>query len=171
MKYIFMTIMATALGTGTVWAQDSTRKREVNITSAFKPSLKEAAKINFNATPPTVDTSRPRLNYSIPNQNLAFAFQPGTLKPLALDVDSGGKWSNESYVKAGYGNFKSPLLQAGISLGDGENLGLNIYAKHNSSKGKIPLQEYSNSAVDFNAFMKKTSNMQRNARFVVFQDQ
>jgi hypothetical protein len=171
MKYIFITITATALGMGTAWAQDSTRKREVNITSAFKPSLKEAAKINFNATPPTADTSRPRLNYSIPNQNLAFAFQPGTLKPLALDVDSGGKWSNESYVKAGYGNFKSPLLQAGISLGDGENLGLNIYAKHNSSKGKIPLQEYSNSAVDFNAFMKNARNMQWNARFGGFQEQ
>ena len=62
-------------------AQDSTKKKEVNITSAFKPTLKEAAKINMNATPPAADTTRPRLQYNIPNQNLAFAFQPGSLKP------------------------------------------------------------------------------------------
>src|SRR5690349_18362084 len=84
-------------------AQDSTiRKREVSVTSTFKPSLKEAAKININATPPIPDTSRPRLQYMIPNQNLAFAFQPGSLKPLALQVDTGGRWDNDSYIKAGF---------------------------------------------------------------------
>src|SRR5688572_10026655 len=106
-------------------AQDSTKKKEVNITSAFKPTLKEAAKINMNATPPLADTTRPRLQYAIPNQNLLFAFQPGSLKPLALDVDTGGRWNNDSYVKLGYGNFSSPFLQAGFSAGDGRNTGLN----------------------------------------------
>jgi hypothetical protein len=78
------------IGAG-VAAQDTTGKK-VKITSSFKPVLKEAAKINFNASPAIVDTSRPRLQYNIPNQNLAFAFQPGTLRPLALGVDSGGAW-------------------------------------------------------------------------------
>src|ERR1700694_2066855 len=98
-------------------AQDSSRKREVNITSSFKPVLKDAAKINFNATPPTADTSRPRLQYTIPNQNLAFGFQPGSLKPLALQVDTGGKWDNLSYVKLGYGSLKTPFAPAGVSFG------------------------------------------------------
>ena len=150
--------------------QDTTRKKEVNITSTFKPTLKEAAKINFNAAPPTADTSRPRLQYNIPNQNLALAFQPGSLKPLALQVDTGGKWENESYVKIGYGNFKSPFAQAGVSFGDGKNLGLNIYAKHSSSKGEIPFQEYSNSAVDLSAYFKTSKNLEWNARFGGFQE-
>jgi hypothetical protein len=52
-------------------AQDTTiKKREVSVTSTFKPSLKEAAKININATPPTPDSTRPKLQYAIPNQNL-----------------------------------------------------------------------------------------------------
>ena len=151
-------------------AQDTSGKKQVNITSTFKPTLKEAAKINFNPTPLTSDTSKPRLQYSIPNQNLALAFTPGSLKPLALQVDSGGKWENESYVKIGYGNLKSPYIRAGVSFGDGRNTGLNLYAKHNSSKGKIPYQDYSNSAVDARAFFKNSKNMEWNVRFGALQE-
>ena len=144
-------------------AQDTIRKREVNITSTFKPSLKEAAKININAAPPVADTSRPKLQYNIPNQNLSFLFQPGVLKPLALDVDSGGRWPNDNYVKLGYGNFKTPFAQAGFSLGDGINKGVNLYAKHFSSKGKIELQEMSHTNIDLKAFFKTSGNLEWNA--------
>ena len=164
MKYPILSAIFFSIGTMAL-AQDSTKAKEVNVTSQFKPTLKEAAKINFNATPPAADTTRPRLQYSIPNQNLALGFQPGSLKPLALEVDSGGNWRNESYIKIGYGNFKSPLVQAGVSFGDGKNLGLNIYAKHNAAKGDIPYQDYSNSEVDFNAFLKSAKNLQWNVRF------
>ena len=71
--------------------QDTTKKKgTVDITSAFKPVLKESAKINFNASPAVNDTTKPRLNYDIPNQNLLFGYTPGSLRPLALDIDSGG---------------------------------------------------------------------------------
>lgn len=169
MKYSIL--LAIVLVTGIVSsAQDTTKSKEVNVTSQFKPTLKEAAKINFNATPPAADTSRPRLQYNIPNQNLALGFTPGSLKPLALEVDSGGKWENESYVKIGYGNFKTPFAQAGISFGDGRNAGLNLYAKHSSSKGDIPYQDYSSSQVDANAFIKSAKNLQWNVRFGGQQD-
>jgi hypothetical protein len=164
MKYsiVLTTVLALSIVAS---AQDSTKNKEVNVTSQFKPTLKEAAKINFNATPPSADTSRPRLQYNIPNQNLSLGFQPGSLKPLALEVDSGGRWGNESYIKVGYGNFKSPFVQAGVSFGDGKNAGLNIYAKHNSSQGEITLQDYSNSEVDLNAYLKSAKNLQWNVRF------
>src|SRR6476659_5488547 len=115
-----------------VQAQDTpTRKpRTVQVTSTFKPVLKDAAKINFNATPPTADTSRPRLKYDVPNQNLLFAYQPGSLKPLALAIDTSGYFINHNYVKVGYGSLKTPYVEAGISIGDGKTAGLNIYAKH-----------------------------------------
>jgi hypothetical protein len=164
MKYSIL--LAIVLATGIVSsAQDTTKSKEVNVTSQFKPTLKEAAKINFNATPPAADTTRPRLQYNIPNQNLALGFTPGSLKPLALEVDSGRRWGNESYVKIGYGNFKTPFAQAGISFGDGRNAGINFYAKHSSSKGNIPYQDYSSSQVDANAFIKSAKNLQWNVRF------
>jgi hypothetical protein len=169
MKYSILLILASVVAiVGS--AQDSSRGKEVNVTSQFKPTLKDAAKINFNASPPAADTTRPKLQYSIPNQNLALGFQPGSLKPLALEVDSGGRWGNESYVKLGYGNFNTPFLQAGVSFGDGKNVGLNVYAKHNSSKGDIPHQEYSNSEVEANAFFKSAKNLEWNVRFGGQQD-
>ena len=144
-----------------VSAQDTIRK--VKITSAFKPVLKEAAKINFNASAALNDTSKPRLQYSIPNQNLNFAFQPGTLRPLALAVDTGANWTNESYVKAGFGNFSTPFVQLGLSVGDGKAAGINLYGRHISSNGKRDFQDYANTNAELNAFFK-AGNIEWSAR-------
>jgi hypothetical protein len=158
-------IIGVVLFSVSVKAQDTTRKRTVQVTSQFKPVLKDAAKINLNASPPTADTTRPRLQYQIPNQNLQFVYQPGMLKPLALDIDTGGRWNNESYVKAGYGSFKTPYLQAGLSIGDGKTVGLNGYAKHTSSEGKLPFQKYSATEFDAAAFFQTAKSLEWNARF------
>src|SRR4026207_2449935 len=47
----------------TMYAQkeDPSKIKAVDITSNFKPVLREAAKINFNATPPSADTVKPKL--------------------------------------------------------------------------------------------------------------
>lgn len=153
-----------------VAAQDTTRKREVNVTSTFKPVLKEAAKINFSATPPAVDTTRPSLNYRVPNQNLSFQFQPGSLRPLALQVDTGGRWNNESFVKAGFGNLSTPYAQVGLSLGDGKTAGLNLYGKHTSSNGKLPFQNYRHTHADARAFLQTGNNLEWNGRFGIVQE-
>ena len=67
-------------------AQDTTRT--INITSTYKPVLREPAKVQFNAAPPVADSSRPVLNYSIPAENLFFSYQPADLTPSALTPDS-----------------------------------------------------------------------------------
>ncbi len=155
---------------GILFGQDSIRKREVSVTSTFKPVLKEAAKINFNATPPTADTTRPRLQYSIPNQNLVLGYLPGTLKPLALGADTGGRWDNWNYAKIGYGSLNTPYFETGLSLGDGNTAGLNIYGKHISSKGKIEHQDYSNTAVELNGFLKAGKNIELFGRMIGKED-
>jgi len=67
-------------------AQDTTKRKTIEITSSFKPVLREAVKINFNAAPPQADTSRPRLNYNIPAQYLFLMYQPGEMKPVAFQA-------------------------------------------------------------------------------------
>jgi hypothetical protein len=148
-----------------VFAQDSSKKREVQVTSSFKPVLKEAAKINFNASPPDVDTAKPRLRYDIPNQNLLFAYQPGSLKPLALATDTSGKWVNHNYIKLGYGSLNTPYFEAGLSLGNGNSAGLNAYGQHVSSKGKIKYQDYTHTSVDLNGFLHPSGNIELTGRF------
>jgi len=148
---------------GISYSQDTTKKKAVEIVSGFKPVLKESAKINFNATPPSADTSKPKLKYDIPNQNLLLPYQPGTLKPLALDIDSGGRFDNSSYVKAGFGSLRTPYIQAGVSFGDGKTAGLNIFAKHVASESKREFQKFSNTDIKLSGFFKSGNNMEWNA--------
>lgn len=154
------------------YAQQDTAKKKgtVDITSAFKPVLKESAKINFNASPAANDTTKPRLSYEIPNQNLLFAYTPGSLRPLALEIDSGGFWDLNSYIKAGFGSLKTPFVQAGFTFGDGKTAGLNIYAKHISSSGKILYQDYRNTNVDLKGFFQTSKNLEWNAQLGMRQD-
>src|SRR5580692_1429590 len=89
-------------------AQHSTKRRAIAISSVFKPVLREASKINFTASPPISDTARPRLSYNIPSQYLFLTYQPGELKPVALQGDSSLEWQNVNYIKAGVGNVHLP---------------------------------------------------------------
>jgi hypothetical protein len=145
------------------FAQIDTTGKGIKIVSTFKPVLREAAKINFNATPPVADTTKAKLNYDIPNQNLLFAYQPGSLKPLALDIDSAGIFDNSSYVKAGFGSLRTPFVQAGISFGDGKTAGLNIYAKHVGSDGKRDFQKFTNTDLKMAGYFKSGNNLQWDA--------
>ena len=77
-------------------AQDTTKRRTIDITSSFKPVLREAVKINFNAAPPVADTSRPKLSYSIPAQFLFLSYQPAEMKPEALKAASLPPWPNNN---------------------------------------------------------------------------
>jgi hypothetical protein len=160
------------LSFGISYSQQDTAKKKgtVDITSAFKPVLKESAKINFNASPAVNDTTKPKLNYDIPNQNLLLGYAPGSLRPLALDIDSGGVWDLSSYIKAGFGSLKTPYVQAGFSFGDGNTAGLNIYARHISSSGKIDYQDYRNTNVDLKGFFQTSKNLEWNAQLGMRQD-
>ncbi len=142
----------------TVWlpAQDTTKTQTVNISSAFRPVLKNAVKLNFTASPPAPDDTRPNLAYNIPVQNLYFNLQPVSLKPLALQIDSAGQAHNSNYVKLGYGNFSTPLVDAGFTLGDGKKTNFNLFATHLAQKGNLRAQRFSNTA--FSAHLNTVLN-------------
>lgn len=122
--------------------KDTTKPGELTITSSFKPSLRSAAKINFNATTPDLDTTKLSLNYNIPAQNLFFSYQPVAIKPLSLSADSSFEWQNQQYIKAGFGNYSTPYVETGLAFGHPNNTLLNIKANYVSSKGNIAFQEF-----------------------------
>src|SRR5450432_3541064 len=130
------------------FSQDTAAKRRsIDITSSFKPVLREAVKINFNAAAPVVDTSKPKLTYAIPQQNLLLGYLPAQLKPVALQIDTANIWKYSNYIKAGVGNVHIPYVQAGFSFGDGKNSFFNIFAKEYTSKGKLLFQKNNYTAV------------------------
>src|ERR1700761_223540 len=135
--FFFVALGLCCISTG-LHAQDTARRKTIDITSSFKPVLRDAVKINFNAAPPALDTSRPRLAYNIPAQYLFLNYQPGEMKPVALQRDSINPWTNYSYIKVGVGNIHIPYLRSGFSFGDGRTTFLNITANELNSKGSLP---------------------------------
>jgi hypothetical protein len=146
-------------------AQDPAKKKTIEITSTFKPVLREAVKINFNAAPPVVDTDKAALRYQIPAQNLLFGYQPSPLNPVALEVDSSSSWEHSNYVKVGVGNVYIPFLQAGFSFGNETNAFYNVFANHFSSKGSLPFQKNNQTAVGLNGTIRTSKNLEWTGKF------
>lgn len=145
------------------FAQDTTKRRTIDITSTFKPVLREASKLNFQASPVIGDTSKPKLTYNIPAENLLFAYQPAELKALALTSDSLTDWGYSNFIKVGFGNVHQPYVKAGFSFGDGENSFINIFADHFTSKGDLRFQKNSLTKVGAALTYKTPRNLEWNA--------
>ncbi len=126
-----------------LWSQRSRRDTtgSVDIVSSFKPILRDPVKIQFAAQPPVADTTRVKLNYRIPSQELSISYQPGSLKPLAYQSDSNHGFSPAQFVKLGYGNLRNPY--ASVAMEFGNKFPVRLYADHRSASGKLPFQDYS----------------------------
>ena len=122
---------------------DTSRRQTIEITSSYKPVLRNTVKINLYASPITADTSRPRLTYNIPPQNLFFTYQPVSLKPLALDADTTLQLGDRNQLKVGFGSFTTPYVAGAFSFGDGKKNLLNVYGNYISSRGSIKNQDFS----------------------------
>ncbi len=142
-KYLIAVVFITTVFSA--FAQKDTLKKgtTIDITSSYKPVLRNAVKINFSASHINADTSKPKMFYTVPAQNLFYSYQPVSLKPLALQQDTNLNLGQRNYLKAGFGNFSTPYVAAGFSFGDGKTSLLNLYADYISSKGKIKYQDYS----------------------------
>ena len=159
-KSFFVSVCMLLLLKTTVHAQDTSKRKTIDITSTFKPVLRDAVKINFQAAPPLSDTSRPKLSYNIPSQYLFLNYQPTELKPVALQVDSTLSWENSNYIKAGFGNVHQPYIQTGFSFGDGKNTFFNIYADEFASKGNLTYQKNNFTKVAVTGTVKTQNNLE-----------
>ncbi len=122
--------------------RDTARKQTIDITSSYKPVLRNSVKVNFSAANLPADTFRRVGPYLVPPQNLFYTYQPVSLKPLALSQDTLLEMGIRNYLKAGVGNLSTPYVNAGFSFGDGKTSLVNLYADFISSKGKIDNQDY-----------------------------
>ena len=147
----------------TAHAQDSTKRKTINITSTFKPALKNTSKLNFNAEAPLIDTTRPELKYNLPVQfSFSLSYQATGLNPVALPADSIKTWNNDNYVKVGIGNIHLPYVQAGLSFGDRKNSFFNVFAEGYASKGNLPDQENNLFDASVSGTIKAANNLEWN---------
>lgn len=99
---------------------DTMITKTVVITSSFKPSLQNAAKINFTAAAILFDSTKLSLVYKIPSSNLFFSYQPISVSPLAMPIDSAKPWKNNHVLKLGLGNLSGVLVDGRFSFGEGK---------------------------------------------------
>jgi hypothetical protein len=85
--HCLLLIACCLLSVATFAQKDTTKKgTTIDITSSYKPVLRNAVKINFAASQLNADTSKPKMNYVVPAQNLFYSYQPISLKPLACVI-------------------------------------------------------------------------------------
>src|SRR4029079_7442117 len=140
---VVMTFLSCFSVTAAYAQRDTSGRPTIEITSSYKPVLRNSVKINLYASPLTADTTRPRLAYNIPPQNLFFAYQPVSLKPLALDADTTLQLGERNQLKVGFGSFTTPYVAGAFSFGDGKKNLLNVYGNYISSRGNIDNQDFS----------------------------
>ena len=112
LRHIVITILFCFSFNAATAQADTSRRQTIEITSSYKPVLRNTVKINLYASPLTADTARPRLAYNIPPQNLFFSYQPVSLKPLALDADTSLQLGERNQLKVGIGSFTTPYVSA-----------------------------------------------------------
>ncbi len=140
---IVMALFVFSLSYPVFGQRDTGRRQVVDITSSYKPVLRSISKLSITASQLQADTSKPRLVYAIPSQNLFYTYQPVSLRPLAYEQDSLMQLGIRNYVKLGIGNYSTPLVSAGLGFGDGKISLMNVYADYISSRGRIKYQDYS----------------------------
>jgi len=139
---------------------DTSAPKTVIITSAFKPSLQYAAKINFTAATEVIDSTKVSISYKVPSSNLFFSYQPISIQPLALPADSIKEWVNHQRIKIGAGNLNSIYGEGKFSIGDGKKSITSIQADYITSKSTIFAQQYSKLNFDILSILNTSNDIE-----------
>ncbi len=119
---------------------DSLPEKVVTILSAFKPQLKNIAKIDFVTASERNDTGSVRLDYQVPSQNLSFQYRPIPLVPRSFKMDSVALLQNNTTLRFGYGNYFHHLIELDNYFIDKYNNTHSFNINNESIKGDHHLQ-------------------------------
>lgn len=125
---------------------DRNRKEEINITSAFKPSIVRTGKIEFRGDPPLQDTSSYIFRYTQTPFNFKTLIGPLEVKPLAFKSETENSNGESFFARIGYGNLQNPLASVTYASKQSQKQ-FSVHGEHVSAKGELNNQEYSNSSV------------------------
>lgn len=135
------------------FAQPVSGVKSVDIISNYKPVIRKFTKFQFLPNLPASDTSRLSLRYSIPAQSWQSDFILQPVLPLAYQKDSSVP-SSSVYIKAGFGNFRSPYLRAHLSGSSPQSHGYSFTGFHQSARGSQNYQQFVQSGMTATGFKK-----------------
>ena len=121
---------------------DTIPEKEVSIISAFKPQLKNIAKLNFTKATNKIDTSTTVLNYQVPTQNLSFQYRPISLIPRSYKEKETSFPVNTTNLKVGFGNYNNQFFEATYNAMDENKHSHAFEASFETSNGIQYLQQF-----------------------------
>ncbi len=137
---------------------DSIPEKVVTIISAFKPQLKNVAKIGFLNATALVDTNSVLLSYQVPSQNLSFQYQPIALVPRAIKIDSVNAIKKSANVKIGVGNYFNQFRQLEGSIVDQKAQAHHLSILNESIAGPHPIQKWNSIGLNYNGSLSMNKN-------------
>ena len=137
---------------------DTVPEKVVSILSAFKPQLKNVAKISFTSATAQNDTSTLQIDYYIPSQNLSFLYQPVALVPRSYKSYPTEVLRNLATLKVGYGNNLHQLIDLNTTLLDNQSHLHSVGIKYESSQGVLHLQSTRDFGINYLSDLKINNN-------------
>jgi len=137
---------------------DTVPEKEVSIISAFKPQLKNIAKLNFTKASNKTDTSTTVLNYQVPTQNLSFQYRPISLIPRSFKEKETTFPVNSTHLKLGFGNYNSQFFEANYNAMDENNHSHAFDASFETSNGIQYLQQFNHKNFAYIGNIKLNNN-------------
>ena len=146
------------------YSVDSIPDKVVTIVSAFRPQLKNVAKIGFLNATAMVDTNSVLLSYQVPSQNLSFQYQPIALVPRAIKIDSMTALRQSANLKIGMGNYFNQFIQLEGALVDQKSQDHHLRLLRESIEGMHPIQKWNKFGLNYNGRYSMSKNKFLNAQ-------
>ncbi len=140
---------------------DTIPEKEVSIISAFKPQLKNIAKLNFTKATNKIDTFTTVLNYQVPTQNLSFQYRPISLIPRSYKEKETSFPVNTTNLKIGFGNYNNQFFEATYNAIDENKHSHAFEASLETSNGILYLQQFNHKNFAY------IGNLQLNEKYAV----
>ncbi len=134
---ILINLLVSQPGYGQTRGQE-TINREIKLYNPFKPTLQDVNKRLF--FPQMLDSvgQRKEVDYSITPGTFAPRYKVSEIKAATIDPDPLPKLY-KGFVRAGFGNYVTPLAEISITNERSKKGAFGFYAKHFSSHGKMSL--------------------------------
>lgn len=117
--------------------QDSLKTEDILVVKPYTPEAKNVNKIKTSAE--LGDESammRRKLDYDITDFPVASTYKPNKGKAAGIAKEKRARIF-KNYLKTGYGNFNTPLVEAFVQAGDERKYNFGLKARHHSSQGGI----------------------------------
>ena len=116
--------------------QQEEYNEEVTIIAPYQPSISDARKIEMYPSVKVETPEKRKVTYNIQPQKINVTFSPEQLEAVRLKQPS-EESINANFIKAGFGNYKTPYAELFSTTGHSETHRLGFHVKHLSHAGDI----------------------------------